>query len=276
MCGIIGVVVRDKDEMSVVKNLFRIWRNQCKRGNEGAGVSILSGGKLKRVRDVCPSALFSIMYYNFWKKLRVGDCVIFHHRLPTSGGKGDVINANHPFSNENGDIHLIHNGIINNRDVLYEKLIKYGHKFESVVDRGTKFEDYTDSEILVHMLENNSDMKKGIEFMSKKVFGTLAMAFMKEGEDKIWLYRINNPIKIFKDRVGNIYFASEKPKKGFKTISNVDPNIIYNISEEGIVRIKKKSGGKKNKGWKDIKNYDDEDWDDFDNFVMGGGKRGKW
>ncbi len=287
MCGIIGVAIRKKCGMDVARSMFKIWRNQATRGNDGAGISVLSKGKLRRVRDVCPSSLFSVMYYKFWRKLGVGDCVIFHHRFPTSGGKGDVLRANHPVANESGDLHLVHNGSIFNTLYLMDKLKENGHKFETVVNEGEVGEDITDSEVLVHLLEDDKDLKKAVKFMDSRVNGSLAIGFLRGGDNKIWLFRRNNPIKIFEDRHGNIFFASEKPKKEFKTLSSVDSGVLYNISKDGVVRISKKRGRKKrgecknynNKyNWSDIKKdgvFEGNDWAGFDEdgVWVGGGYR---
>ncbi len=47
----------------------------------------------------------------------------------------------HPHSNSDGTLFLIHNGIIENFQVLKKGLIKLGYKFKSE----------TDSEVIVHL-----------------------------------------------------------------------------------------------------------------------------
>ena len=254
MCGILGVVVKSKGRsLGIVRKLYQIYRNQKLRGQDGTGVSICRNGKLFRVRDVEPEVLFSVMYYKFWKKLRKGDLIIIHHRIPTSGGGGDSLRSNHPFSNEDNSIHLVHNGSITNTNYLYNKLHKLGHKFESNICSEKNLYNITDSEILVHLLEGKVDMSKKIKFLSDIVCGTLAIAFVKKDEEGIWLYRDGNNIEVFKDEVGNLFFASEMPiGNGFKSIRNIDERALFNLNKNGIVRFRKIRKKKKiscGKGW---------------------------
>jgi glucosamine--fructose-6-phosphate aminotransferase (isomerizing) len=67
---------------------------------------------------------------------------IGHTRWATHGEPNQT-NA-HPHLSENGDIALIHNGIIENYNVLKTELLKRGHTFVSE----------TDTEVLVHLIED--------------------------------------------------------------------------------------------------------------------------
>ena len=268
MCGIIGCVVISKGRsLGVVRKIYKIYKNQKLRGIDGTGVSIFRNGVLKRVRDVEPDILFSVMYYKFWKKVKNGDIILVHHRIPTSGGGGDSLRSNHPISNEDNTLHLIHNGYITNVDFLYNKLIQMGHKFETNISEKKGIYNITDSEVLVHILEEKDDIKEAVKLLDSVVDGHVAIGFVKKGENKIWLYRNGwNPIETFKDEVGNLFFASEMPEKeGFKKLKKIDENVLYSLDkDDGLVRYRKfkQIKGKKKKGIK--KSNNTENWYGFD------------
>lgn len=241
MCGILGVIIKKKGRnLKVVKNLYKIYKNQHLRGKDGAGLTVYSGGRMKRIRNIEPEVLFSIMYFKFWRKLQNGDIVLFHHRWPSSGGQGDSIRSNHPLANEDGSIHLIHNGVIGNVDDLYNKLIQIGHRFESNICKKEGYYNITDSEVLVHLLETHEDVKESIKFLAKNVEGSLAIAFVKRGDDGVWLYRERNPIEVFRDVHGNVYFASEMPEdKSIKRLGTIDERTLYKLEGSGLTRFRK-------------------------------------
>jgi glucosamine--fructose-6-phosphate aminotransferase (isomerizing) len=116
-----------------------------------------------------------------------GKSGIAHIRWATHGEPTEV-NA-HPHRDCTGDIWLVHNGIIENYKPLREKLEKLGHTFKS----------QTDTEVLVHLIEEHLKKEKDFEKATitalKEVKGTygLAVEYVPEPE-KIIAARMGSPV----------------------------------------------------------------------------------
>ena len=219
MCGIIGVFV--KDSTKIAERLALIYENQRERGRDGAGYAIRQpDGSMHRCRFRNPSKALKFLAE---ENLQVGTLVMFHHRISTS--TPNLPAFNHPISNEVGDMYLIHNGHISNYASLFSK---YGreHQFETILgDEESKKWQITDSEVLIHSFEEKQP-QNGIELavkaLAEECEGSYAVAFMLKAESRILLLRNFNPLTIFSDADGNIWFASVLPKgKGFTAISEL-------------------------------------------------------
>lgn len=249
ICGIIGCYV--KDTKNVKKTLRNIFRNQKRRGMQGAGASIYrpAAGKFWRIRRKRPKSVIS---HKLIAKMQRGDLLLFHHRLPTS--TPNTKKCNHPICNEDRRIHLIHNGWLMSPDYHFQRLKKKGHRFETEVRHlsGERigygywniggFCDFTDSEAIVHELEENmagSSMNdsRTVNAMEKSIAafcGALTFAFVLRGRPKIYLYRGEQPCSVYKDRRGNTWFSSEYPGKtrsGYRLIKHMRKGEIGAIDE---------------------------------------------
>ena len=135
MCGIVGYIGHQDAYPVLVKGLKRLEY----RGYDSAGVAIMNTqdlrvhkckGKVVDLENLVVSADTS------------GSLGIGHTRWATHGVPNDV-NA-HPHASGDGNIVLIHNGIIENYAALKEALIAKGHHFQSD----------TDTEVLVHFIQD--------------------------------------------------------------------------------------------------------------------------
>jgi len=100
---------------------------------------------LFRFRSYSPFRLFAVYNKDLWNYIQNDDRVLIHHRIPTSTPNAPFFN--HPISNEEETIHLIHNGVVWNDTELFNKL-KSKHKFDTYDKRLKKF---TDSEVIIHL-----------------------------------------------------------------------------------------------------------------------------
>lgn len=137
MCGIVGHVGAkdsDRSRQVVMDGLARLEY----RGYDSAGVAVGSSSGLQVVKAVGKLA-------NLKQELQTlgdipGRCAIGHTRWATHGIPS-VENA-HPHTSLNGALALVHNGIIENANVLRQELAKEGVDFVSE----------TDTEVVVHLL----------------------------------------------------------------------------------------------------------------------------
>ncbi|HQP78061.1 MAG TPA: glutamine--fructose-6-phosphate aminotransferase, partial [Saprospiraceae bacterium] len=133
MCGIVGYIGHRDAYPIIIKGLKRLEY----RGYDSAGVALMNGdlniykikGKVANLEAFAEG------------KNKSGHVGMGHTRWATHG-KPDDINA-HPHMSGNARLALIHNGIIENYATLKEALIKLGHSFVS----------QTDTEVLVHLIE---------------------------------------------------------------------------------------------------------------------------
>src|SRR5216110_2857078 len=135
MCGIVGYV-GPRDAVSVlVEGLSRLEY----RGYDSAGVAVLNGGEVETrklagriggLRELLARAPLH------------GSCGIGHTRWATHGAPTER-NA-HPHADCTGTVALVHNGIIENADVLRKRLERAGHR---VVTE-------TRTETLAHLIED--------------------------------------------------------------------------------------------------------------------------
>lgn len=178
MCGIIGYIgFRKASEV-----ILRALRALEYRGYDSAGIAIHNKKKIKvkkgvgKVDVVADSLKFTSL------EGRVG---IGHTRWASHG---IVCKENaHPHSSCAKNIVLVHNGIIENYLPLKEQLLKAGHKFESE----------TDSEVIAHLIEENTKTKSfECAFVEavKKLKGSYAIVALELCSEKIFAAKKNSPL----------------------------------------------------------------------------------
>lgn len=235
MCGIFGLKVN-----CVCPELFGeikyIFESQKLRGMIGCGVALLRDGIIKRVRGVSADTLFeSEVFLSVWNNLKIGDIVIAHHRNATTGGSGNCITSNHPLCNEEKTLALVHNGHILNYKDIFKRLKSEGHVFETEIRTITTnnlvlHRDITDSEVFVHLLEGADVVTASLNL--KNIEGATAIAFIKRGSSRLYLYRNGNPIEVYNDNHGNFFFSSElhHEKYEFTRIGEINEGVLYAYS----------------------------------------------
>jgi len=173
MCGIVGYVGREQAAPILLDGLRRLEY----RGYDSAGVAIVNGDQLETRK--CAGRIASLAKL-ISKKPASGNYGISHTRWATHGKVTDD-NA-HPHFDATGKIALVHNGVIENYQVLKEQLIQ---------DGDTNFRSDTDTEVLAHLIgniyrkldsENGKDSKARLVNATraalKQVIGTYGIAVM--------------------------------------------------------------------------------------------------
>ena len=132
MCGIVGYI----GEKNCIPILINGLKRLEYRGYDSAGIGIVDHDSSLIVKNKGKVSLLEDKIENLSLNSTIG---LGHTRWATHGIPNEI-NA-HPHSNEDNTIFLIHNGIIENYQVLKKGLIGFGYKFLSE----------TDSEVLVHL-----------------------------------------------------------------------------------------------------------------------------
>lgn len=178
MCGIVAYIGPREAYPILIKGLKRLEY----RGYDSAGVALLNGsmnvykckGKVSDLENVTAGK-------DTHAHLGMG-----HTRWATHGEPND--NNSHPHLSQSGDIAIIHNGIIENYGSLKEELTNRGHVFTSD----------TDTEVLVHLIEDvqqntNTTLDEAVRLALNEVIGAYAIVIISK----------NDPAKLIGARKGS-------------------------------------------------------------------------
>ena len=217
MCGIIGYVGENKALPVLLQGLARLEY----RGYDSAGVGIISNGKIVvRKRKGKMQELTVTLSKSSLKSGTVG---ISHNRWATHGAPSNK-NA-HPHTDCHNRLALVHNGIIENYELLKSRLLKEGHLFRSD----------TDTEVIVHLIEKayKGNLEQALMCALKQVEGSFALAVISKDEpEKIVVARKESPLIIGLGK-GENFIASDVP-----AILDKTRDVIY-LDNKEIAVIKK-------------------------------------
>ncbi len=180
MCGIVAYLGKQNALPIILDGLKRLEY----RGYDSAGLVVFNKGKSKSVKAV---GKIDSLENKLEEKSLQGNCALGHTRWATHG-RPNLVNA-HPHCDCQRKIWLVHNGIIENYKELKEKLEKQGHKFRSE----------TDTEVIVHLIEEYSSksLEEAVRMALKRIQGTYGLVVASENEpDKIVVARNSSPLLI--------------------------------------------------------------------------------
>ena len=172
MCGIVGYI-GDQDAYPI---LIEGLRRLEYRGYDSAGIAIINGGLQVFKKKGKVSELESHAEgHSLNAKIGVG-----HTRWATHG-QPDDINA-HPHLSGDGELVIVHNGIIENYSVLKRALQKLGHEFVSE----------TDTEVLVHLIQEYKTKDKlttadAVRKALTKVVGAYAIVVLDKNDPDVMI-----------------------------------------------------------------------------------------
>ncbi|MGQ9664773.1 MAG: glutamine--fructose-6-phosphate transaminase (isomerizing) [bacterium] len=178
MCGIVGYI-GTRDITSVL--LGGLWRLEY-RGYDSSGIAVINNeellirkvpGKLSELQELLTRSPVS------------GNIGIGHTRWATHGGAHEE--NTHPLIDCNEELALVVNGIIENYHLLKDELETKGHIFRS----------YTDSEVIVHLIEENlkTDLFDAVLQIVPMLKGNFAFAVIYTKEpDRIVCARHDAPL----------------------------------------------------------------------------------
>ena len=166
MCGIVGAIA-DRDVVPVlIEGLKRLEY----RGYDSAGIAVVDGGDVRRVRRTGRVAEMEAAAEaeHFHARLGIG-----HTRWATHGG---VTEGNaHPHISH-GELALVHNGIIENHEAQRERLQALGYVFES----------QTDTEVIAHLIHHHRaqglSLLQALQAAAGELHGAYALAVIDKRE----------------------------------------------------------------------------------------------
>lgn len=225
MCGIVAYIGKQEAYPILIKGLKRLEY----RGYDSAGVALLNEGinvykKAGKVSDLEQS----IGNQNTSSHVGIG-----HTRWATHGEPNDR-NA-HPHLSQDGDLAIIHNGIIENYAPLKEELIKRGHTFKSD----------TDTEVLVHLIEDvkkkmEVSLQEAVRIALSEVVGAYAIVVLSKNDNNMLIgARKGSPMVVGIGKDGEYFIASDASPiiEYTKNVYYLDDNEIVYI-ENGEMTVK--------------------------------------
>ena len=219
MCGIVAYIGKKDAFPIIIKGLKRLEY----RGYDSAGVALIDNGQLNTYK--CAGKVANLEEF-ISEKNAEGSIGIGHTRWATHGPPTDV-NA-HPHNSMDGSLALIHNGIIENYDALKQELIKQGYVFKSE----------TDTEVLVHLVDNISKKEKvwfgeALRMALSHVVGAYAIvAISKDFPNQMVAARKSSPLVVGIGEEGDFYLASDATP-----IVEYTKQVVY-LEDEEIAVIK--------------------------------------
>lgn len=220
MCGIVAYTGDKNAYDFLIKGLQRLEY----RGYDSAGIALLNGdlrvfkekGKVQDLVDLTKDANIE------------GTVGIGHTRWATHGEPNQV-NA-HPHLSQSGNLAVIHNGIIENYATLKEALMKRGHEFKSE----------TDTEVLIHLIEDIQDHEdvslfEAVRLALNEVIGAYAIVIVSK----------DNPGTLIGARKGSpLVVGVGKDKKEYFMASDATPIVEYTrdviyLDDNEIVEVSK-------------------------------------
>lgn len=207
MCGIVGYIGFRDAYPIIIKGLHRLEY----RGYDSAGVALLDDSlrvykKAGKVSDL----------ENFAKDVDLAGTIgMGHTRWATHGAPSD--RNSHPHSSGDRKLTIIHNGIIENYAAIKETLLSRGHVFMSD----------TDTEVLIHLIEEikhvtGLDLQESVRIALNRVVGAYAIVIMSSDEpDLLIAARKGSPMVIGVGK-GEYFVASDATP-----IVEYTKNVIY-------------------------------------------------
>ncbi len=183
MCGIVGYIGDRKAFPILVNGLKRLEY----RGYDSSGVALAQNGTIALYKK---QGMVKEMEAHAASHDVSGSTGIAHTRWATHGQPSDH-NA-HPHISNNGNLVLVHNGIIENYQALKELLIEKGYAFHSE----------TDTEVLVNFIqyiqtEENCTLRKAVRLALTQVIGAYAICiYDKDAPEEIVVAKLGSPLVI--------------------------------------------------------------------------------
>jgi len=221
MCGIVGYIGKKNPKEILYSGLSKLEY----RGYDSAGISILDSEQNNIVTKKAVGKLINLGQEI--KDLDVPGTVGIGHTRWATHGKPCKRNS-HPHLSASKEISLVHNGIIENYSELKDQLIGRGHQFLSE----------TDTEVIVHLIEENytGDLFETVKKVIPMLEGAYAIGVITSREpDRLITARKGSPLVIGLGETEN-FIASDVPAilEYTKDVIFLDDGELAELTREGV------------------------------------------
>jgi amidophosphoribosyltransferase len=195
MCAIVGIYGNNNAARLASVALFAMQH----RGQEATGISSSCDGKIYTKKD---RGLVSEVFTDDALKYLKGNMAIGHNRYSTAGGDS-ILDAQPVYAKYKlGEISIVHNGNLINKDEVRQDLI----------DKGAIFQTGMDTENLIHLIAKNTKdrLRDRIKEALTKTIG--AYCFIVQSRSKQFVIRDRygiRPLSLGKLKSGGYIVASE-------------------------------------------------------------------
>jgi len=208
MCGIVAYIGTKDAYPILIKGLQRLEY----RGYDSAGVALLHNNEVDVFK--CKGKVSDLLEYVGDRDAH-GSVGIGHTRWATHGPPNDV-NA-HPHLSGDSQLAIIHNGIIENYGSLKEELQNRGHVFKSD----------TDTEVLIHLIEDirnagTEDLFEAVRLALNEVIGAYAICVIDKNSPDVLIAAKNSSPLVLGVGDNEYYCASDATP-----IVEYTKNVVY-------------------------------------------------
>ena len=191
MCGIVCGLTKEPFGLGIIQALAQLEY----RGYDSAGIAVLNQSQVNRLRVVGKVAELKNA---FESSPLIGECALAHTRWATHG-KANELNAHPQVSHD--QIAVVHNGIIENFEMVRAVLLEQGYQFTSE----------TDTEVIAHAIHHfraqGKAMQAALEACLEWFEGHYSFC-VAESSEQIWAVCHGSPLVIGQSGAG-CFIASD-------------------------------------------------------------------
>ena len=229
MCSVVGIYKNKNAAKLAFYSLFSMQH----RGQEAAGISSNENGKIHTIKD--RGLVTEIFKEEHFANVLKGDMAIGHTRYSTAGDDS-ILDAQPVYAKYGlGELSIVHNGNLVNKDEVREELIK----------RGAIFQSNMDTENLIHLIAKNyqkETLQERIIDAVNKIKGAFSLIILSRTK----MFAIRDPygfrpLSIGKIKSGGYIVASETcafELVGAEFVRDIEPGEMVIFENEDIKSIK--------------------------------------
>ncbi|MBD3385020.1 glutamine--fructose-6-phosphate transaminase (isomerizing) [candidate division KSB1 bacterium] len=221
MCGIVGYIGKNASIPFLLNGLKRLEY----RGYDSVGLAVHDGSKIQINKTAGRIAALQ----DLTNRHPLSGCLGIGHTRWATHGEPNSINA-HPHTGNKNMLAIVHNGIIENFDLLKKELSAKGHTFKSD----------TDSEILAHLFEENMnngfDLVEAVRQGLNLVKGTYGLAVICDHHPDMFIAaRLGSPMVIGHGNGENYIASDAAPFIGYtKDVTYLDDGEIAVVKNDSV------------------------------------------